>query len=140
MLVVRVHELVPPSVWSTRFDQINGFEELLAKNGVKVLKFFLHISKGEQLERLKARLTDPAKNWKISPADFHERKRWDAYVNAYEDALSRCSTKHAPWFVIPANKKWFRNLAVAQIIVDTLEEMNPKLPKAAFDLSTIKLK
>jgi PPK2 family polyphosphate:nucleotide phosphotransferase len=140
VLVVRVHELVLPSVWSTRFDQINAFEELLAENGVTVLKFFLHISKGEQLERLKARLTDPTKNWKISPADFHERKRWDAYVKAYEDALSRCSTKHAPWFVIPANKKWFRNLAVAQIVVDILEEMNPKLPKAAFDLSKIKLK
>ena len=92
------------------------------------------------MERLKARVDDPKKNWKIGPADFHERKRWDDYVKAYEEALSRCSTKHAPWYVIPANKKWFRNLAVAQIIVDTLDKMNPKLPKPSFDLSTLKLK
>jgi PPK2 family polyphosphate:nucleotide phosphotransferase len=140
VLVVRVHDLVPPSVWSKRYDQINQFERLLTENNVTVLKLFLHISKDEQLARLQDRLADPAKNWKISEADFHERKRWHDYVKAYEDALGRCSTPYAPWFVIPANKKWFRNLAVSQIIVETLQKMDPQLPKPSIDLSTIKLR
>lgn len=140
VLVVRVHQLVPKSVWSARYDQINAFEKLMTENGVAILKFFLHISKKEQLERLDARLDDPNRNWKISEADVKERKRWDDYVKAYEDVLSRCSTSVAPWFVIPANKKWFRNLAVSQIIVETLERMDPKFPKPAIDLSKIKVK
>jgi PPK2 family polyphosphate:nucleotide phosphotransferase len=138
VLVVRVHELVPRSVWSARYDQINAFEKLMSANGVTILKFFLHISKDEQKQRLDQRLDDPAKNWKISPADFKERKLWDDYVKAYEDALSRCSSAESPWFIIPANKKWFRNLAVSQIIVETLERMNPKFPKPSVDLSKIK--
>jgi PPK2 family polyphosphate:nucleotide phosphotransferase len=138
VLVVRVHDLVPKSVWSTRYDQINAFEKLMSQNGVTILKFFLHISKDEQKQRLDQRLDDPTKNWKISPADFKERKLWDDYVKAYEDVLSRCSSSESPWFVIPANKKWFRNLAVSQIIVETLERMNPKFPKPAVDLSKLK--
>ena len=140
VLVERVHRLVPKSVWSARYDQINAFEESLFGNGVTILKFFLHISKNEQLGRLDQRLNDPNRNWKISPADFQERRRWNDYVKAYEAVLSRCSRPAAPWFVIPANKKWFRNLAVSQIIVETLERMNPKFPKPAVNLSKIRPK
>ncbi len=140
VLIVRVHDLVPKSVWQRRYDRINEFEAELADAGVHVLKFFLHISKDEQLDRFRARLDDPAKNWKASPADFAERKCWTDYTAAYEDAISKCSTKAAPWFVIPANHKWFRNLAVSQIIVETLEALDMKFPKPAFDLSKIKLK
>jgi PPK2 family polyphosphate:nucleotide phosphotransferase len=140
VLVVRVHRLAPKSVWSARYDQINAFEKLVCENGVTILKFFLHISKEEQKQRLEQRLGDAAKNWKISPADFRERQYWDDYVKAYEAALSQCSTSAAPWFIIPSNKKWFRNLAVSQIIVETLEAMNPTFPKPASDLSKIKVK
>ena len=140
VLVVRVHQLVPKSVWSARYDEINTFETLLGENGVTILKFFLHISKQEQKERLEERLKDPNRNWKIGPEDLKERERWGDYVKAYEAALNRCSTSTAPWFVIPSNKKWFRNLAVSQIIVETLERMNPKFPKAAFDISKLKVK
>jgi PPK2 family polyphosphate:nucleotide phosphotransferase len=140
VLVVRVHELAPKSVWFARYDEINTFEKLLSENGVTILKFFLHISKQEQKERLEARLKDPTRNWKISPADLKEREHWDDYVKAYEAALSQCSTSVAPWFVIPSNKKWFRNLTVSQIIVETLEQMNPKFPEAAFDISKLKVK
>jgi PPK2 family polyphosphate:nucleotide phosphotransferase len=140
VLVVRVHQLVPKSVWSARYDQINAFEKLMSDNGVTILKFFLHISKHEQKQRLEARLDDPARNWKVSPADFKERQRWNDYVKAYEAALSRCSSSTAPWFIIPSNKKWFRNLVVSQIIVETLERMNPKFPEPDFDLSKIKVK
>jgi PPK2 family polyphosphate:nucleotide phosphotransferase len=139
VLVVRVHQLVPKSVWSARYDQINAFEKLLSENGVTILKFFLHISKEEQKERLEERLQDSARNWKISPADLKEREHWNDYVKAYETVLSRCSTSAIPWFVIPSNKKWFRNLAVSQIIVETLERMDPKFPKAAFDISKLKV-
>ncbi len=140
VLVVRVHELVPKSVWSARYDQINAFEKLMSENGVTILKFFLHISKDEQMERLNQRLGDSTKNWKINPADFKERERWGDYVEAYESALGRCNSSAAPWFIIPSNKKWFRNLAVSQIVVETLERMNPKFPKPAFDLSKINVK
>ncbi len=137
VLVVRVHNLAPKSVWSERYHLINEFEEVLARNNISILKFFLHISKEEQRERLQDRLDDPNKNWKITPADAEERRHWDDYVEAYEDALSRCSTKRAPWFIIPSNHKWFRNLAVSQIIVEALEELDMKFPKPAFDLSKI---
>ena len=140
VLIVRVHQLVPKSVWSARYDQINAFEKLMGENGVTILKFFLHISKHEQKQRLEERLKDPNRNWKVNPEDFKERRRWDDYMKAYQTALSRCSTSASPWFVIPSNKKWFRNLAVSQIIVETLERMNPKFPKPSFDLSRIKVK
>ena len=139
VLVVRVHDLVPREVWSQRYDQINEFEKHLAESNITVLKFFLHISKDEQLKRFQARLQDSTKTWKFGEADITERERWDDYVQAYEDALSRCSTKHAPWYIIPANHKWFRNLAVAQIIADTLEGFDMKFPKPTIDVSKIKI-
>jgi PPK2 family polyphosphate:nucleotide phosphotransferase len=140
VLVVRVRGLAPRSVWSRRYRAINEFERTLAESGVVILKFFLHISKREQAKRLRARLEDPTKNWKLNPTDFEDRGRWGRYMQAYEAALSRCSTPHAPWFVIPANKKWFRNLAVSEIMVNALERLHMKLPKAKFDPSKITFK
>jgi PPK2 family polyphosphate:nucleotide phosphotransferase len=140
VLVVRVHKLVPKEVWSQRYDQINEFESMLAKNGIRILKFFLHISKEEQRKRLLQRIDDPDRQWKISEADFHERKFWDDYTGAYEHALEKCSTHAAPWFIVPANKKWFRNLAVSHIIEETLEDMNPKFPAPTVDISKLKFK
>ncbi len=138
VLVVRVHNLVPKAVWSRRYDEINNFERNLAANGTQVLKFYLHISKEEQLKRFKERLDDPSKHWKISEADYKERECWDDYVAAYEEALSRCSTKHAPWFIIPANHKWFRNLAIARIVVEHLESLKMQYPKPTVDLKCIR--
>ena len=139
VLVVRVHNLVPKDVWSKRYDQINEFESLLSRNHVKILKFFLHISKDEQKERLQQRIDDPNRQWKISEADFKERKYWDDYTSAYEDALSRCSSNEAPWFIIPSNKKWFRNLAVSHIIAQTLEDMHLKFPAPTVNIKDLKL-
>jgi len=140
VLVVRVHDLVPKEVWSRRYEQINTFERILAENHVRILKFFLHISKDEQRKRFQKRIDDKERNWKISADDFAERKFWDEYTKAYEEALGRCSTPEAPWFVIPSNKKWFRNLAVSHIITETLESMKMKFPKPKIDVSKIKLK
>jgi PPK2 family polyphosphate:nucleotide phosphotransferase len=140
VLVARVHNLAPKEVWSQRYDQINSFEATLSENQVKILKFFLHISKNEQKRRFFQRLDDPDKQWKLSEADFNERKYWNDYVQAYEAALTRCSTSHAPWFIIPANKKWFRNLAVAHIIVETLEAMKLKFPPPSIDVKKLKWK
>ncbi len=140
VLVVRVHKLVPKPVWESRYGQINAFEKLLADNNVIVMKFFLHISKDEQLERFRARVEDPTRQWKLSEADFAERDYWDDYTRAYEDALTRCSTVSAPWYVIPANRKWYRNLAISKIIVETLEDLHMKFPEPTIDLSRIRLK
>ena len=140
VLVVRIHDLVPKAVWSARYDQINDFEKTLSGNRMRILKFFLHISSEEQKARLEARVNDPEKRWKISEADLAERKYWNDYMRAYEDVLRKCSTKDAPWFVIPSNHKWFRNLAVSEIIADTLEDMNPTAPKASIDLSKVSFK
>jgi PPK2 family polyphosphate:nucleotide phosphotransferase len=137
VLVVRVHNIVPKDVWSKRYDHINAFEEMLSDNGVHIVKFFLYIDKDEQKKRFQERLDDPSKNWKFSPADIEERKFWDDYMRAFEDAITKCSTKHAPWYVIPANRKWFRNLAVSEILVETLESMNLQYPKPAGDYSKI---
>lgn len=120
VLVVRVHKLQPPAVWRSRFDQINDFERILSETGTIVLKFLLHIGKEEQEERLRAREEDPLKRWKLTPQDLDDERRWDDYQQAYEDVLKRCSTPHAPWHVVPANRKWFRNLAVAHTVVDAL--------------------
>jgi PPK2 family polyphosphate:nucleotide phosphotransferase len=139
LLVVRVENLVPEKVWSARYDQINSFEALLAGSGITVLKFFLHISKEEQRERLQARLDDPKKNWKFSDHDLETRKRWDDYQAAYEDVLSRCSTKHAPWFIVPADRKWVRNLVVCSSIVETLESLNMKWPRPRVELGKIRI-
>src|SRR5579872_6889589 len=129
VLVVRVHNLVPKSVWSKRYDQINHFEQMLTENGVVILKFLLYIGKDEQAKRFQARLDDKTKNWKFSEADVKEREYWDQYMEAYDDMLGKCSTEYAPWYVIPANRKWFRNLAVSEIVAQTLEEMGLKYPK-----------
>ena len=138
VLVVRVHELVPKDVWSCRYERINAFEKGLVEHDTRILKFYLHVSKEEQLTRFKARLDDPTKRWKISEADYKERDFWDDYMVAYEDALSRCSTERAPWFVIPANHKWFRNLAVARILVEHLEGLKMNYPKAIVDIEHIR--
>jgi len=134
VLVVRVHQLVSKAIWSKRYEQINRFERFLADNGVTILKFFLHISKEEQRRRFDERLKDPAKNWKFSATDVAERRYWDAYMRAYEDALSCCST---PWAVVPSDKKWFRDLAVSQIIVETLEAMDPRYPTPLYAPSSV---
>lgn len=120
VLVVRVHELAPEKVWRQRFEHINAFERLLADSSTIILKFYLHISKTEQEERLLEREKNPIKSWKLSVGDWKEREYWDDYTAAYEEALNRCSTKDAPWFIVPADKKWFRNLAVAQTLRDAL--------------------
>jgi PPK2 family polyphosphate:nucleotide phosphotransferase len=139
VLVVRVHHLSPVQEWSKRYDLINDFEKLLAvENNTAILKFFLHISSEEQLTRFKARLDDPSRNWKISDSDYTEREYWDDYTKAYEEMLSRTSTRHAPWFIIPSNHKWFRDLAISQIIVNALEGLKMKRPKPTVDLVKIR--
>lgn len=140
VLVVRVHDLVPRSVWSKRYDLINDFEKVLVQNRTRVLKFYLHISPEEQLARFAQRLDDPSRHWKISESDYSERELWPKYVSAYEDAMEQTSTKHAPWFVIPANHKWFRDLAISQIIADTMDEMGMKLPPTNVSIADIRRK
>jgi len=137
VLIVRVHKLVPESEWRSRFDRINEFEQLLVDGGVTILKFFLHISKDEQRERLQERLDDRGKRWKFSLGDLDERKLWDDYQLAYEDALTKCNTVHAPWHIVPADRKWYRNLVVSQAIRDTLEWMDPQIPPAEEGLDGI---
>lgn len=140
VLIVRVHKLVTRSVWSGYYELINDFERLLESNGTRILKFFLHISPEEQLARFKRRLDDNARHWKISESDYAERELWQNYIAAYEDVLALTSTKSAPWYVVPANHKWFRNLAVSQIIADTMAEMGLKFPPAHVDLAEIRKK
>ena len=137
VLVVRVHDLVNESVWKQRYQQINDFERMLVENGTVILKFFLHISKDEQKERLESRLNDPSKHWKITEADIRERAYWDNYMQAYETVLHKCSTDWAPWFIIPANKKWYRNLVITERIVETLDNLDMKFPKPNSDVSTL---
>jgi PPK2 family polyphosphate:nucleotide phosphotransferase len=134
VLVVRVHGLVPRKVWSARYDQINDFERFLTDNGTTIVKFFLAIDKDEQRERFQARFDDPTKRWKFSMSDLEERKLWDDYQAAFDDALSKTSTDRAPWYVIPANRKWFRNLAVATILADTVASLRPAYPRVAEDV------
>jgi len=129
--VVRVHNLVPKNVWSDRYRQIRDFEDMLHRNGTIILKFFLNISKAEQEKRFEARLGDPDRNWKSSEADFAERKFWKQYQEAYQDALQKTSRSSAPWYVIPANHKWFRNMAVSQIILNTMQDLNLQYPVAS---------
>ena len=126
---MRVHNLVPEKIWRKRYDAINDFERMLCDSGTTILKFFLHISKDEQRERLQARLDDPTKRWKFQHGDLEERKLWSNYTKAYEDALEKTSTDCAPWFIVPADKKWFRNYVVAKTIVDTLEDFDMKYPQ-----------
>lgn len=138
VLVARVHQLVPEKSWQTRYDFINEWERLLHEdNETTIVKFFLYISKEEQLRRFKDRLDQPDRQWKISETDYTEREYWDEYIEAFEDVFAKCSKAHAPWFIIPSNNKWFRNLAVAKIIADTLEDMDPHYPPAHVDLAKI---
>jgi len=139
VLVARVHGLVPEKVWSKRYDQINDFERLITtENNTRILKFFLHISKDEQLARFKKRLDDPARQWKISDSDYKEREYWGDYVKAFEDVLTKTSPDHAPWFIIPSNHKWFRDLAISQILVRQMEGMDMQLPKPTVNLAEIR--
>ncbi|HEY0007317.1 MAG TPA: polyphosphate kinase 2 family protein [Tepidisphaeraceae bacterium] len=134
VLVERVRKFAPEAVWKKRFNHINCFEQLLADEGTTIIKFFLHISREEQAERMRARLDDPTKNWKFNPGDLEERKLWDDYQAAYEDVLSKCSTEAAPWYVIPADKKWYRNYAISEVLRHTLEALKPKFPPPLADL------
>lgn len=138
VLVPRVHKLVDKKVWERRYDEINRFERYLSDNGVVTVKFFLHISRDEQKKRLEKRVRDPQKNWKISRQDVEERKYWDGYQKAFEAMLNECSTAHAPWYVIPANHKWFRNFAVSQIVREIMEELDLRFPPPSGDLSKIR--
>jgi PPK2 family polyphosphate:nucleotide phosphotransferase len=133
VLIVRVHELVKEKVWRKRYDQINAFERTLAAAGTVILKFFLHISRDEQRKRLQERIDDPKKHWKFQHGDLDERKLWNDYMKAYEDVLKKTSTKHAPWYVIPSDAKWYRNLVIGAVIVETLESLGMEYPKV--DLS-----
>ena len=139
VLVVRVKDLVPEEVWRERYGQINDFERNLSNDGISVLKFFLHISKDEQKRRLQSRLDNPDKRWKFSSADIKERTFWEDYQAAFEDALTNCSTEHAPWYVVPANKKWYRNLVIARTIADTLAAMDPHFPPAEEGLDLVEI-
>jgi PPK2 family polyphosphate:nucleotide phosphotransferase len=137
VLAVRVRKIVPDKVWKARYHQINHFEKLLAETGTVILKFFLHIDKDEQKKRLQDRLDDPHKRWKFRLGDLDDRAHWDDYMKAYEDALARTSTEHAPWYVVPANKKWYRNLVVATVLVEALEKLDMKPPEPEGDLSHV---
>ncbi len=137
VLVVRVENLVPKEVWQARYDHINHFERLLVDSGVTILKFFLHISKEEQRERFLARLNEPNKQWKFSRGDLVVREKWDQYMEAYEDVLTRCSTDYAPWHIVPADKKWYRNLVVSNVIIHTLEKLDMRYPEPEPDLDKI---
>jgi PPK2 family polyphosphate:nucleotide phosphotransferase len=137
VLVVRVHNLVPPEVWKKRFDQINDFERLLAESGTTILKFFLHIDLDEQKERLQARLDDPTKRWKFRLGDLEERKLWPEYLKAYEDVLGKTSTTHAPWYIVPANRKWYRDLVISTVLVETLEGLKMKFPEPEENLEGV---
>lgn len=134
VLVPRVEKLVPENVWRSRYQQINDFEQLLCETGTTILKFFLHISPAEQKKRLRARLADPQKHWKFSNDDIVKRKHWDRYMAAYEEALATCGTEQSPWYAIPADQKWYRNLAIVRVIVETVRQMNPQYPPPSVDI------
>ncbi|MEO8393695.1 MAG: polyphosphate kinase 2 family protein [Chloroflexota bacterium] len=137
VLIARVNELTPRDVWEKRYDDINSFEKLLADSGTRILKFYLHISKDEQKERFQDRLNRPEKHWKFAMADLETRKKWDDYMEAYEAALTRCNTEYAPWHVVPANHKWYRDLVITRAIVEMLEDMKVDYPKPKEDLTGI---
>lgn len=137
VLVVRVHDLVPAERWEKRYEHINNFEQLLVDEGTTILKFFLHISKEEQKERLEDRLATPDKHWKFAMGDLAERERWSDYQAAYESVLTRTSTEAAPWYVVPADRKWYRNLVISRVIVDTLKGLNMAYPAAEDGLDDV---
>jgi polyphosphate kinase 2 (PPK2 family) len=137
VLVVRVHDLVPPEVWGRRYEHINAFEKTLADEGTTIVKFFLYISKEEQAARLQARLDTLHKRWKFSKGDLAERARWDDYIAAYEAVLSRTSTPWAPWYIVPADRKWYRNLVISQVLVDALDGLDMRYPDPEVDLDGV---
>jgi len=139
VLVVRVRKLMPEDVWRERYRMINEWEHMLSLNDTTIVKFFLHISKDEQKRRLQSRLDDPEKRWKFSRSDLKERALWDAYQLAYQEAITRCSTAYAPWYVVPSNKKWYRNLVIARTIADTLQAMDPQYPPAGKGLGKVRI-
>jgi PPK2 family polyphosphate:nucleotide phosphotransferase len=139
VLIVRVNDLVPEDVWSRRYEQINEFERLLDACGTRVVKIFLQISKDEQLARFQERLSDRRKNWKFDAGDLEKRRQWSAYTRAFEAMFARCSTAHAPWYVVPANRKWFRDFAVSQLLIYEFEQLPLRFPPPNFDPKTIKL-
>ena len=137
VLIVRVHNMVPRKVWKDRYDQINEFERILVENGTTILKFYLHIDIDEQKKRLQARLDDPTKHWKFHRADLEERKHWPDYMQAYEDMLSKTCTDNAPWYIVPANRKWFRDLVISSVLVETLEGLKMKYPEPEENLDEV---
>lgn len=134
VIVTRVNRIIPKAVWEARYGQINAFEEQLSASGVRILKFFLHVSQAEQLERLNKRLTNPEKNWKFNPGDLEKRGKWDEYTDAFRDAIRRCSTREAPWYVVPADDKKVRNYLIARTVSDTLRSLKLRWPKADADV------
>jgi PPK2 family polyphosphate:nucleotide phosphotransferase len=140
VLVVRIHNLVPKKAWKARYDQINAFEKILSENGTTIVKIMLHISKDEQKKRLEARLKNAKKRWKFLPGDLVERGFWDAYQEAYEDAINCCSTDYAPWYIVPANHKWARDLAIVEVLLRVLQKMRPRYPKIRFDPAAVTIK
>ena len=134
VLIVRVHELIPPEVWKQRYEQINAFEKMLSEEGTTILKFFLNISPEEQKQRLIDRLKDETKQWKFNPGDLKERQLWKKYMQAYEDVLSRTSTDYAPWYIVPGNRKWYRDWVVTTTIIDALKDLDMKYPTPGFDV------
>lgn len=137
VLVVRVNDIVPKAVWKKRYDHINNFEQLLADSGTRILKFYLHIDRDEQKERFEDRLNRPDKNWKFSRGDLIVREQWDDYMQAYEEAIYRCNTAYAPWLIVPANRKWYRNYVIMKTLIETLEDMNLRYPEPEPDLDKI---
>ncbi len=138
VLIARVHNLVPPATWGRRYGQINVFEQAVTQAGTTIVKVMLHISSDEQKARLTARLDAPEKHWKYNPGDVDERERWPAYQEAYQVAIDKCSTEHAPWFVVPADRKWYARLAVQQLVLEHLRAMSPQWPPATFDVEVEK--
>ena len=134
VLVVRVRKLAPPETWKQQFDQIIDFERMLAENGTTILKFYLHIDLDEQKKRLQERLDDPTKQWKFDPVDLNDRKHWAEFMKAYDDVLNKTSTEYAPWYIVPSNHKWYRDLIISSVLVDTLEGLHMKYPKPKIDL------
>ena len=132
-MIARVHNLAPPGLIDKRYAHINDFERMLSDHGTRIVKIMLHISKEYQLKRLRRRLRRPDKHWKFLPEDLRDRERWDDYMEAYNLALRRCSTAYAPWYVIPSENRWFRNLVISELLVDNLEDMNPQFPEPQFD-------
>lgn len=139
IIAVRVKKLFPDAVWKRRQQHVIDFERMLAEEGTTIVKIFLHISKDEQRDRLQARLDNPAKHWKVNPDDLVDRKRWDEFMTAYEDVISKTSTSQAPWYVVPADRKWYRNLCVARIMLDTLSKLDMEFPPISWDPATIRI-